>query len=130
MLFLVRELDDFVLDRRAVARAGSRDLTGIHRRAHDVLADEAQRFRRGVGDVAGDLPTLYLFGPEAERGRVCVSRLLLELAPVDRAAIEARRCSGLEAAATQPQALQCFAEQDRGRFAAASCGVIFLAAVN
>src|SRR5271170_6333944 len=112
MLFLVRELDDFVLDRRAVARAGSRDLTRIHRRAHDVLADEAQRFRRGVGDVAGDLPTLYLFGAEAERCWVSVSGLLFELAPVNGAAIEARRCSGLEAAATQAEALQRFAEQD------------------
>src|SRR5271154_1999586 len=130
MLFLVRELDDLVLDRRAVARAGSRDLTGIHRRAHDVLADEAQRFRRGVGDVAGDLPTLYFFGPEAERGRVCVSGLLLELAPVDRAAIEARRCSSLEAAAAQAESLQGFAEKDGGWFAAASRGVIFLAAVD
>ncbi len=94
------------------------------------LADQAQRLWRGIGDVAGDLALLDLFGAEAEGGWVCVSGLGFETVPVDGAAVEARRCSGLETAAAQAKALQGFAEQDGRRFAAASCGIVFLATVN
>ena len=52
---LVGKLDDLVFDRGAVARAGGVDLSAVHGRAVDVLADDAMGFRRGVGDVAGDL---------------------------------------------------------------------------
>ena len=55
VLRLVRELDDFVFDGRAVARADALDLTGVHGRAVHVFADDAQRLRRGEGDVAADL---------------------------------------------------------------------------
>ena len=78
VLFLVRELDDLVFDRRAVARADGLDLPGVHGRARDVFADEAQRFRRGVGDVAGDLALRDLVGAEAERCGVGVAGLLGE----------------------------------------------------
>ena len=53
-----------------------------------------------------------------------------KLRPVDGAAVEARRRAGLEAAAAQTELLQGFAEQDRGWFAGASCGILLLAAVD
>ena len=55
VLRLVGELDDLVLDRRAIARPDALDLPGIHRRAVDVLADQPQRLRRGERDVAAHL---------------------------------------------------------------------------
>ena len=53
-----------------------------------------------------------------------------KLRPVDGAAVEARRRAGLEAAAAQAKLLQRFAQQDGGRFAGASRGILLLAAVD
>ena len=53
MGFLVGKLDDLVLDRGTVARPGGLNLAAVHGRAMHVLANDAMRFRRGVGDVAG-----------------------------------------------------------------------------
>ena len=130
VLLLVGEADDLVFDRRAVARADGVDLPRVHRRARDVFADDAQRLRRGVGDVAADLALGNLAGAEAEGRRLGVAGLLLEARPVDGAAVEARRGSGLEPAAAQAEALERFAEENGRRLAAASGGVLLLAAVD
>ena len=73
----------------------------------DVLADDALRFWRGPGDIAGHLRIVMSdsLGAEAERSRVDVARLNLELRPVDGAAIEAWRRAGLQAAAAQSELL-------------------------
>ena len=55
MLRLLGEAHDLVFDRRAVARTDGLDLAGVHRRAMHVVADELQRLRRRVRDVAADL---------------------------------------------------------------------------
>ena len=78
----------------------------------DVLADEAQRLRRGEGDVAGDLRLHDFFGAEAERRGVGVAGLLFEAFPANGAAVEARRRAGLEAASTQPEGAEGFSEKD------------------
>ncbi len=69
-------------------------------------------------------------GTKAERRGIDVARLELELRPVNGAAIEARRSSGLEAAAAKAQLLERFSEQDGGGFAGASGGVLLFAAVD
>lgn len=78
MSFLVWKLDDFVLDRRAVARAGGVNLSAVHGRTMDVLADDAVGFRRGVGDVAGDLGLRDFASAKAEGRRVGVAMLDLK----------------------------------------------------
>src|SRR5664280_367129 len=106
-----------------------------------VLADEAQRLRRGGGDVATHLPQrrnpravpcslIPVPRSKTERRRVFIPRLLDELRPVDGAAIQARRGSRLEAALAQTQPLQGLAQQDAGRFATAPRRVLLLAAVD
>src|SRR5271169_577569 len=85
VLLLVGEADDFVFDRRAVAWANGVNLPGVHRRTRDVFADDAQRLRRGVGDVAADLALRNFSGAEAERRRLGVAGLRFEARPVDRA---------------------------------------------
>ena len=104
---LVGKLDDLVFDGRAVARADGLDLAGVHGRAMHVFADDAKRLRRGVGDVAADLAAgAILPGAEAEGRGIGVAGLLLEARPVDGAAVEARRRSGLQAAVAQAEALR------------------------
>ena len=66
-----------------------------------------------------------------ENGRgVGVAGLLFELRPVDGAAVEAGRGSGLEAGFAEAELLERFAEQDAGGFAGAAGGVLLLAAVD
>src|SRR5437763_15394047 len=66
MALLVGEANDFVLDRRAVARAGGLDLAGVHRRAVKIRADHLVRLRAGVGQVAEHLRQLETIGENRE----------------------------------------------------------------
>ena len=61
-----------------------------------------------MGDVAADLAPRNLAGAKAEGRRLGIAGLLFEMRPVDGAAIEARRGSGLESASAQAEALQGF----------------------
>ena len=108
VLLLVGKLYDLVFNRRTIARTDGLNLPAVHRRAVDILADDAQRFRRGVRDVARDLRIMvrHALGAEAEGRGIGVARLLLKARPVDGAAIEARRSAGFQAAAAQAQLLQ------------------------
>jgi len=111
VLELVGELDDFVFDRRTISWADRLDLTAVHGRAVNVVADDAVGFLGGEGDVARHLfvKVCDALGAEAEGGGVVVAGLDLEAGPVDGAAVEAWRRAGLEAAAAQPELLQSFA---------------------
>src|SRR5207253_6281542 len=82
------------------------------------------------GDVAGYLLLRDLFGAKAEGRGVGVAGLGLEARPINGASIEARRSAGLEAAATQAEQLERFAQQLRRRLAGAPGGIRLLAAVN
>ena len=102
---LVGETDDLVFDGGAVARADAFDLASEHGAAVDVGLDEGEGFGGGCRDVAGDLaegrnPGCFAVlrrGAEAEGGGVGVAGLGLKARPVDRPAVEARGCAGLEA---------------------------------
>ena len=129
---LVGKLDDLVFNRRAVARTDGMDLSAVHGRTVDVFPDDALSFRSGPRDVArhlrimmGDPP-----GAKAEGRRIVVAGLDLEARPVDGAAIEARRGSRLQPATAQAEPLEGLAQQDGGRFARASRGILLFAAMN
>ncbi len=130
--FLVGKFHDLVFDRWAVARADRLNLTAVHRRAMNVLANDAMRFGRGPRDVAGHLGIVVLHPPgtKAEGRGIVVSRLQDEARPIDRAAVEAWRGSGLQAAAAQAEFFQCFPEQNCIRLSGASGGILLLTAVN
>ncbi len=99
MAVLVAEADDLVLDRRAVARAGAVDGAGVHRRAVEVVQYDPVRLGRGVGQVA-DRAVFEAggIGHERKRHYRLVAVLGFHLGEVDRAAIDARGCAGLEPA--------------------------------
>ena len=77
-----------------------------------VLADEAQRLRRGEGDVAADLRLDDFLCPEAEGRGIGVAGLLFEGFPADGAAVEARGRSGLETASAKAERAERFAEEN------------------
>ena len=127
MTRLVRELDDLVLDGRAIARADACDLAAVERGTRDSLAQDPPRFLGGIADVALDLRPIDLPGEEREWRRLGIAGLRLELAPVDGAAIEARRRSGLETGPVEAERAQLIAQQLRGRFPIPAAGVLHLA---
>ncbi len=106
MPLAVREPNDLVLDRGAVARADAVDLPGEQGRAVEVLADNAVGFGRGIPQVAGNLLLLQPVRQEGERDDPLVAGLLLELGEVDGAAVDARRRAGLEPAQREAEPLQ------------------------
>src|SRR5579871_3699749 len=126
MHLLVRELDDLVLDRRAVARTDRLNLPAVHRGPVNVFADNAVRLGRGVCDVARHLRVVMSdpLRAEAERRRVDVAGLGSETRPVNTASVETRRSAGLQAATAQAQFLQRLAQEHRVRLARASRGVL------
>src|SRR6478609_5108486 len=69
-------------------------------------------------------------GTKAERGGIVVTGLHLKLRPVDGAAVEARRRSGLEPATAQAQLLERFAQEHGSGFTGASCRILLLATVD
>ena len=94
----VAELDDLVLDRRAVTRADAFDRTGIHGRAPEIGADDLMRGERRAGNAAVDLRIDDAVGKQRERLRILVGRLLVQRSPVDRTPVEAGRRPRLQPA--------------------------------
>ena len=98
MALALAELDDLVLDRRAVARSDAFDAAAVHRRAFQVVADHLVRSGVRVGDPAGNLRQRRLGGLVGERARRVVAGLDLQRVIVDGAAIDSRRGARLEPA--------------------------------
>ncbi len=115
MGILVRELDEFIFDRGAIAGAYAFDLAAVKRGEVQVLLND---FSRGAGGLGH--PTSYLIRPwgptgqpllrvfhveqvgllpgvmEGEKGRGGVARLGLALGEIDGGPEDARRRPGLE----------------------------------
>jgi hypothetical protein len=61
---LIRKLDDFVFDRRAVTGADTFNPAAIKRRAMNVGLQDPLSFCGGAANVAGDLRPVDFFGKE------------------------------------------------------------------
>ena len=85
----VGKLDDLVFNRRTVARAGRLNLPAVHRRAMDVLANDAMRRFGGKRDVARHLRVVMQNAPgaKAERSWIEIAGLALKARPVNGAAV-------------------------------------------
>ena len=97
MAGLVRKLYDLVLDRRAVPRTNTFNLSRVKRRLGDVGANRVVYLFGRVADVAVDLFLLETIRRKRKRHRYLIARLRFERVPVNGPAIEPRRRSGLEA---------------------------------
>ena len=69
-------------------------------------------------------------GAKTEGRGIGIAGLNLKAGPIDGAAVEARRRTGLEAAAAQAKLLQRFAEQHGGWLSGASCRILLFTAVD
>src|SRR5256714_1456833 len=127
---LVRELYDLVFDRWTIARAGRLDLTAVHRRAMDVLGDDASRLRCSVSDIARHLHLRDRAGSETHGRGITIARLDLELRPINRPSVQPWRGAGLQSSSAQAERFQRFAEHDGWRLATASRRKLLLAAVD
>src|SRR6185503_3156533 len=120
MAVALAELHDLVFDRRTIARAARGDLSGIHRRAMYVGADDVVRRRDRTRDAALNLRIVDARGENGKRFRRIVAGLQLERAPIDGAAVEPRRRSGFQAAERKAEMFERAREAERGRFADAA----------
>ena len=101
MPLLVGELDDLVLNGRAVARADSGDAPAVKRGAVQVVLNHAMGARVRVGDMAADLRLADFGVPKRKTLRRLVSGLHLQHVPVDGALVHTGGGPGLHAAQRQ-----------------------------
>src|SRR5216684_6854314 len=97
-----------------------------------IFADDAVRLGRGPGDVAGNLRIVvgHAPGTKTERSRIRIAGLRRKARPVDSASIKPWRSARLQAADSQSELLQRFAQQNCVRLAGASRRILLLAAMN
>src|ERR1700716_1013164 len=106
MPIAVAEANDLVLDRGAIARSGTLDLPGIHRRAMHIGPDHLVGGWRGAGDATLDLRRGDAVGHDREWLGWVVARLHSHRRPVDGGAVEPRRRAGLQAPQRKAGALE------------------------
>ncbi len=97
MAGLVGELDDLVLDRRAIARPAARQVTAVNSRFVKPLGDNGVGALIGIGDATGDLRPVNRLGQVGKRLDRIVAKLLFQAVPVNGLAVKARRCARLQA---------------------------------
>ena len=93
----VGELDDLVLDRRAVAGPAAADRAPIQRRLLKMGADDRLHFVTGPRDPARHLAGQRRALVEGEAVGVAVAVLALDPGPIHATAVDTRGRSGLEA---------------------------------
>src|SRR5258707_11166112 len=98
MPIALAEAHDLVLDRGAITRPFARNLARIHRRAVDVVADDAVSGGVRARNAALNLGVIDALRQHRERLQLLLSRLHLHCRPVDGAAVEPLPPPGLEPA--------------------------------
>src|ERR1700733_531559 len=130
MASLVRELHDFVFDRRTIPGANTFDLPAIEWRSLDAIYKNRMRFLGSEGDVTRDLLTYYLCSKKGEWRRLRIPVLRLEPGPLNRATVQARRSTRFQPLPVQTQPAKLIAQQVRGRFTAPPATIRLLADVR
>src|SRR2546421_4357467 len=96
MTIPLTETDDLVFDGRTIPRATARNLPRIQRRTVNIAPDDLVRGGDRARNPAFDLAIDDRVGQHRKGFRRLVARLHLNRAPVDGAAVQAGRCSGLQ----------------------------------
>src|SRR5450631_11346 len=125
MRALVGEAENLVLDRRTVARTHSFDDSGEHRRARACRADNLVSSLVCLRYETINLPRMFAGSPEKRKNWAwLIARLRGHDRKVDRAAIQARRGTGLEPPDSEGQLTQSRRQVLGGRIPAAAPGVM------
>ena len=112
-------------------RALAFDLAAEHRRAVQIRADDLVGGLGSAPNPAGNLARLLgAAADEAEHRRRRIAGLLLQLAVVDAAAVDARRGAGLQAADTKWQRPQTLGQGIGRRIAGSAAGALLQPHMN
>src|SRR5262249_8799361 len=103
VMLLRSEAHDLVLDARAVARTDAADAPLVHRLEMRAVADDVVRARMGARQMTRNLRDIEAWRAERERPWIGIAGLLLEPRPIDAAAQQPRRRSGLVATEAQAE---------------------------
>src|SRR5580704_14810064 len=82
-----------------------------------IRLDDSVGLAGGAGDVARELRRRDRDRQRGEEFRLWIAMLDLELSPVDRRAVQARRGAGLQPRERESGAVETLRERDRGRIA-------------
>ena len=113
MALLVGELDDFILNRRAVARPNAVDFAGIQRRAVEIPADDVVCLRRRPCQIACVGIVQRAVGHKRERRHWLVAGLGRHFVEINRPHVDARGRPRLEPPERKADARQAAAEVRR-----------------
>ena len=91
----VREPDDLILDRRAVPRSNTLDVTAIHGRPIQIISDDLMGFFVGMRDCARNLAHKWCIGQERKHHRIIVTGLFVKAFPIYRLSVQPWWSSGL-----------------------------------
>src|SRR3984957_18850923 len=95
-----------------------------------IRLDDSMGLAGGAGDVARKLRRRDARCQRGEEFRLRIAMLDLELSPVDRRSVQARRGAGLEARERESGAVETLRERDRGRIAETAGRCPLVAKVN
>ena len=95
---LVGEPHDLVLDRRAIARTATGQMSAVDRTLTEIGGDDFVRLLVGRGDTAGDLGDVDPLGQKTKGNRLAVGGLHFQPVPADRSAVEPSRRPRLQSA--------------------------------
>ena len=121
MLRSIGKSNHFVLDRRAIAHASAKDLTGESWRIAEMITDQRMRSSIRMGDETADLRSRDVVGEHRERFRRIVASLNAELGVVDTACIQPGRRAGFQSAKREPGLLEASRKPDRRDIASPTC---------
>ncbi len=93
---LVGELDDLVLDRRAVTWSTTAQVASIDGRFAQPFGNDRVGAVIGIGNATSDLRPVDTVGQVGKGLDRIVAQLLLQTIPMDRPAIKPRRGPGLQ----------------------------------
>ncbi len=110
------ELDDLILDRRAIARPDTLDLAAVERRPVEVFPDDGVRPVVRIARVANDPVLEGRPGPKGEGHGRFVARLGGERNPVDGVRVEPHGCPRLKAKRFETGLFQVFRQVHGGWF--------------
>ncbi len=130
MASLFSKADNLVLNRRAVTWPGAVDLTAIHRRFVQVIADNLVGLLIGVSHITRDLFLLNALGHVRKGQGLVITWLQGQLAIINGTTIQTGRGSRLQTTQLKLHPLKGFGQFDRGRLASAAAAHLGRANVN
>ena len=120
----VRELDDLVFDRGAVARSAAADRASVKGRLLEVPANDLLHGLARPCNPARHLTRECHPLVEGEAVAVPVAVLTLDFGPVDRSAVDPRRCPSLEAGNCKSKILNSLCHLDRRLISRRTRGIL------